>query len=313
MIDYGYGGSTPGAPGNLGGVAPNNPSFGAYQSPLGGRMSIMGQSNAVPQANVSLTMGQVPLQEQTLRERAGAQVQALRSKIDAQGQRFFGNQQRRNLLFNRGAMLGGATVLATGAIPGALEAVQEGNALGGGANLLATGGGLAASAGASRLVKNPLMKAGVMAIGGVLSGIAGQAAEEGVGKITGKGSSQGAQNTKLRKDAEAQAERMKILGGAAMQPYVQANIDLGNAAMEQRLTELQRSLPMYNQMKNADLVRQQALNASNAQNYMAMGTVATAGKLALGAQAEAGANLRTAMTANPYANSTLQAPNISFG
>jgi hypothetical protein len=55
------------------------------------------------------------------------------------------------------------------------------------------------------------------------------------------------------------------------------------------------------------------LNASNAQNYMAMGTVATAGRLATGAQAQAGANFRTAITANPYANNVLQAPNISFG
>ena len=48
------------------------------------------------------------------------------------------------------------------------------------------------------------------------------------------------------------------------------------------------------------------------QNYMQMGVVATAGKLALGAQEQAGANLRTAMTANPYANSTMQAPSISY-
>ena len=46
---------------------------------------------------------------------------------------------------------------------------------------------------------------------------------------------------------------------------------------------------------------------------MAMGTVATAGKLATGAQAQAGANFRTAITNNPYANNVLQAPNINFG
>ena len=43
-----------------------------------------------------------------------------------------------------------------------------------------------------------------------------------------------------------------------------------------------------------------------------LGTVATAGKLALGAQAEAGANLRTALSQNPYSGSVLSAPSISF-
>ena len=82
--------------------------------------------------------------------------------------------------------------------------------------------------------------------------------------------------------------------------------------MNNRILESQKMLPIINQMKNADLVRQQAINASNTQNYMQMGVVANAGKLALGAQEQAGANLRTAMTANPYANSTMQAPSISY-
>ena len=50
-----------------------------------------------------------------------------------------------------------------------------------------------------------------------------------------------------------------------------------------------------------------------ASNYAMLGTVATAGRLATGAQEQAGANLRTALTSNPYAGSVMQAPNISFG
>ncbi len=71
--------------------------------------------------------------------------------------------------------------------------------------------------------------------------------------------------------------------------------------------------PLINRMKNADMVRQQALMNTQTSNYAMLGTVATAGRLATGAQAEAGANLRTALTANPYAGSVMQAPNISFG
>ena len=98
-----------------------------------------------------------------------------------------------------------------------------------------------------------------------------------------------------------------------MNPYVQANLQLMGAAMDNRITELQKTLPLMNEFQNQQLVRQQALNASQAQNYMAMGTVATAGKLATGAQEQAGANFRTAITTNPYAGNVLQAPNINFG
>ena len=82
-----------------------------------------------------------------------------------------------------------------------------------------------------------------------------------------------------------------------------------NAEREQ----LQKMNPLIQKMKNAELVRQQALMNTQAGNYAMLGTVATAGRLATGAQAEAGANLRTAMTSNPYAGSVMQAPNISFG
>ena len=83
--------------------------------------------------------------------------------------------------------------------------------------------------------------------------------------------------------------------------------------MQAELQQLQAMNPTIQKMKNADLVRQQAMANTMAGNYAMLGTVATAGKLATGAQAEAGANLRTALTANPYAGSVMQAPNISFG
>ena len=225
------------------------------------------------------------------------------------------NNMQRSALFPRSALLGGA--LMSGAIPSAVQDFQEGTAVGGTTPLAAGAGGLALTNRLAQGIRNPYAKLGAMAVGGLISGGmaqgVGNVAEDIVGSITGKGTSEGAARKRNVKDARNQAEVMKILGGAAMEPYVSANIQLSEAAMNQRILESQRMLPVINQMKNADLVRQQALNASNAQNYMAMGTVATAGQLALGAQAEAGANLRTAMTANPYANSTLQAPQINFG
>jgi hypothetical protein len=70
--------------------------------------------------------------------------------------------------------------------------------------------------------------------------------------------------------------------------------------------------PLIEQQRNNDVVRQQQIMNAMGQNFAMLGSMATTGKLALGAQREAGANLRTLMTAAPYANSVLQAPNITF-
>jgi len=306
---YGYGGGAPGAPGNLGGVgAPV--SFAGGVSPS---VRISGGNNPTSVAVPDISLGGGGnLNNAGMMERARAMTGQARNMMDGMHTRVVNNSQRGGL-FPRGALLGGA--LAGGIIPGA-QAIQQGDGVEGVATIGATAG-LAAGVGKlAQRINNPYAKVGVMAVGGLLSG--GIAQEVGkvtgdiVGGITGKGTSEGAGRKRNVKDARNQAEVMEILGGAAMQPYVAANIELGQAAMDQRILESQKMLPIINQMKNADLVRQQAINASNTQNYMAMGTVATAGKLALGAQEQAGANLRTAMTANPYANSTMQAPSISY-
>jgi hypothetical protein len=88
--------------------------------------------------------------------------------------------------------------------------------------------------------------------------------------------------------------------------------DMLTHTMETERTYMQSMFPLLEQQRNNDVVRQQQIMNSMGQNYAMLGSVATTGKLALGAQANAGANLRTMMTAAPYANSVLQAPNISF-
>ena len=69
----------------------------------------------------------------------------------------------------------------------------------------------------------------------------------------------------------------------------------------------QRNMPLVNQMKNADLVRQQSLIASQGNQLARMSILGTAGNLAQGAQSESGATLRTMLTSNPYANAVLRA------
>ena len=314
---YGYSG-IPGAPGNVGGIdlggaSGTTPSFYAGASPSV-RIDGKGIPNPmdVSTPNISLSGGN--LNNAGVMERARAMQGRARNMMDGMHTRIVNNMQR-SALMPRSALLGGA--LMSGAIPAAVQDIQEGNPVGGLSNLAVTGGGLALTNRLAQGIKNPYAKLGAMAVGGLVSGGLGQGvadvAEDVVGSVTGKGPSEGAGRKRDIKQAKNQAEVMKILGGAAMQPYVAANLQLSEAAMNQRILESQKMLPIINQYQNAALVRQQALNASNAQNYMAMGTVATAGKLATGAQEQAGANFRTALTANPYANSALQAPQISFG
>jgi hypothetical protein len=95
-------------------------------------------------------------------------------------------------------------------------------------------------------------------------------------------------------------ELQQRYGAAALAPYVSANKDLLAHALKEQFLNDQRREPMINRLNNQAMIRQQALMNTQASNY-AM------------AQAEAGATLRTALTSNPYANSVLQAPNISFG
>jgi hypothetical protein len=72
-------------------------------------------------------------------------------------------------------------------------------------------------------------------------------------------------------------------------------------------------MPLRERMMRTQLVNQQAINASNSALYQQMGRTATMGKLALGAQEQAGATTRTLLSQNPYAGAVLQAPQISFG
>jgi hypothetical protein len=115
------------------------------------------------------------------------------------------------------------------------------------------------------------------------------------------------------------AAREQIYGQNLSQLERTAGVQLSNIKdltqfyMTAEREQMQKMNPLIQQMRNADMIRQQALMNTQAGNYAMLGTVATAGKLATGAQQESGATLRTALTANPYAGSVMQAPNISFG
>lgn len=203
------------------------------------------------------------------------------------------------------------------AIPAAVAAageIQEGRPTGALAALAPAG---LSMVGARLLGKGPVGTAaglGLMGLGAILPGATASAAESVRQKVTGeptKGkegefSTQMAMNRQL---AELGVSQYRDQMGV----YTSNIKDLSKFYADQDYYNLQRNMPLINQLKNADLTRQQALINTQGQNYAMLGALATAGQLATGAQAEAGANLRTALTSNPYAGSVLQAPSISYG
>lgn len=257
----------------------------------------------------------------TLIARARTQYDALMGSINANtkkvSDRLGSAYGANNILASRASLLGGATL----ALPGAAEALGEGRSLEAGATVAGAAG---VGAGVDRLtrgIKNPLARLGAQAAGAVVAPIIGtglgQTAENVKAGITGKDpagkTSRAATRAQMLDDAEVLAEVQRRFGAAALQPIVAANKDLMQASLDAMYLDNKRNEPLINRLKNADVVRQQALMNTQASNYAMLGTVATAGRLATGAQEQAGANLRTAMTANPYAGSVMQAPNINFG
>jgi|DEB0MinimDraft_6_1074348.scaffolds.fasta_scaffold43637_2 hypothetical protein len=251
---------------------------------------------------------QAPL---TLGQQIGNRVTDLRGK----GRQFI---DQNNALFNRSNLLGGATLL-----PGALMATQsvvEGRPLeaaAGGASSIAAGGLAAAVTGGLRQSKNPLARVAGYALpalaGGAAYGVGGLAEEVKAGMtgkpITGREGSSSEQRGRTRKQAELELEMRGNALDQNLQFYQQYTGYIMNAEREQ----LQKLMPLIQKDKDLSAIRQQALMNTQGQNYAMLGTLSTAGKLATGAQEQTGATLRTALTSNPYANSVLQAPNISFG
>jgi hypothetical protein len=85
-------------------------------------------------------------------------------------------------------------------------------------------------------------------------------------------------------------------------------------AIQNQLQLMKAQMPYIDKLKNDDLVRSQALLNTQGNVDARLGMLATQGALAKGAQAEAGAFARTAISTNPYANAaTRQSPNIQFG
>jgi hypothetical protein len=199
----------------------------------------------------------------------------------------------------------------TGAL-GALGVGLLGSAAGVGIGKLALGG-LAAAPGLPGLI-GKLGQVALPLLGGAIGSSSGaQLAESAKRSLTGDPIA-GKDDLKnaLAERGLISDQDLDIFGRA--QGIQTSNIkDLTQFYSNQQYLDMQRMNPLIQKMKNADLVRQQALMATQGQQYAMLGTLATAGKLATGNQEQMGATLRTALTSNPYASANLQSPGISFG
>lgn len=166
---------------------------------------------------------------------------------------------------------------------------------------------------AGRTVKGPIgtvLQVAAPIVGLGAQQLAGGAAQKAYQRETGSGDLNEL-STQLGRLEKLQA--LGLEGNIATLNAVNAGTkDMLTHSMETEKTYMQAMFPLLEQQRNNDVVRQQQIMNSMGQNYAMLGSVATTGKLALGAQANAGANLRAMMQAAPYANSVLQAPNISF-
>lgn len=204
--------------------------------------------------------------------------------------------------------------LGAGIIPGVTTGLSElaaGRPVGAAGALAGAGVGGVMGYGAARFIPGPLGKVAQLAFPffGAQFG-AGQgaaAAEYGRQKVTGeptKGKEEeiASQLALQQKLSDLGLDRFRTATGIE----TSAVKDLTKFYSDQAYLDLQRNLPLVNQMKNADLVRQQALLASQGNQLARLSVLGTAGQLAVGGQAQTGETLRTMMTSNPYANAVLR-------
>lgn len=252
------------------------------------------------------------------RQMAGNAVDAMRNSL-TQAATSLGELPMGRLGFGAGmlAPIGTAVQEAQAERPmgaaGALLGGGAGAAIGTGIGKVALGG-LASRSGIPGLI-GKVGQAALPILGGLIGAPTGaSAAEAARQKLTGEPTKgkEGDFQTQMAINKQL-AELGTTQYRDNMGVYTSMIRDLSRDMSNQNYLDLQRNIPLINKLKNADLVRQQALLNTQGQLQGMLGVLSTGGALAQGAQAETGATLRTALTSSPYAGSVLQAPNISFG
>ena len=176
--------------------------------------------------------------------------------------------------------------------------------------LSAVGTGLA-------MAPNPIAKVagyGLMGLGAILPGAAASGAESIRQSATGKPTKgkEAEFSTQLAMRGQIMNQNLDGLD-RSIATNLQATKDLTTFYNQAQVAQYQAMAPEIEKAKMNDFARYQTAMALQGQIQGQLGTLATAGALAQGAQAGNYALTQTALTTNPYASATLQAPQIRFG
>jgi len=204
------------------------------------------------------------------------------------------------------------------AIPGvatSLSEISEGRAAGALAALAPTalsavGAGLLGKGG----VAGTAVGLGLMGLGAILPGAAASGAESVRQKVTGE-PTKGKEDefsTQMAMRGQLLNQNLDALDRSAA-TQLQATKDLTTFYNQAQLQQYKAMAPELEKAKMNDFARYQTAMALQGQIQGQLGTLATAGALARGAQQGNYGLVGTALTTNPYAGATLQAPQISFG
>ena len=213
----------------------------------------------------------------------------------------------------------GRTAFIGGMIPGIMEAgseLQAGRPTGA---LAALGAGALTSAAGAALLKAPFLPAklagGALLLGSsLIPGASAQIAESTRQSLTGKPTKGKEEefSTQLAMRGQIMNQNLDMLNRdyATQLNNLKDLTQFTNAAQVQQYKAM---APEIEKTKMNDFARYQTAMALQGQIQGRLGTLATAGALAQGAQQGSYAITDTILRTNPYAQATLQAPQIRFG
>lgn len=207
--------------------------------------------------------------------------------------------------------VGGSAVL--GAVPGvmtAYEQLKQNRPAGAAGALVGAGAQAGVSALGTKLLMgaSPLSKVaglGLLGVGALIPEAAAQGTEYVQSAVRGVPiENEQSFVNELRKQ-QALGTGQLDLYGRQVGIDTSAVKDLTRFYSDQAYTDLQRNIPLINKIKDAELVRNQALMASRGNQLARLSLLQTGGALATGGQAETGATVRTMIQSNPYAAATV--------
>jgi hypothetical protein len=215
-----------------------------------------------------------------------------------------------------GAYARGGLAIA-GALPAvgtSLEELQAGRPLGAVAALAPAG---LSAAGAALIGKGPLGTVaglGLMGLGAILPGAAASGAESTRQSLTGKPTKGKEEEFSTQLAMRGQIMNQNLDGlDRSIATNLQATKDLTTFYNQAQVQQYKAMAPELEKTKMNDFARYQTAMALQGQIQGQLGTLATAGTLAQGAQQGGYAITDTILRSNPYAQATLQAPQIRFG